>query len=223
MVGSIVVQVVQSACRAVAAATLLAGRMETWLCNGLGGLDVFLNVACIILVIGFFYTLIALRYNPLRYCLLSIFSLEFVSFFQMYWWYLFSAVSGAAVTVATFLALNKAKEEHLFCGQRCLFGTLLGYCGLPFHYDVNNYSQVLYVVDVSAPTTVMIVMSIGSFLALRARVQIMKSMSFEQSVILYVRFFSYNGYFLRLSVVQTVAYHQTPNSKTLTQFCWSQR
>jgi hypothetical protein len=118
-----------------------------------------------------------------------------------------SGLCGAAVTTATVVVLKKQQEDHPFCGQKSLFGTLLGYCGLPFRYDVNNYSQLLYIVDVSGPTTLMIFMSFCSFLALRARVQAIKSMSLEQSVILYVRFFAYNGYFFLLSVVQTVSYH----------------
>ena len=45
VVGAIVLQLVQAVCRIVAAGTLLSGAMQPWLCDALGGLEVFLNIA----------------------------------------------------------------------------------------------------------------------------------------------------------------------------------
>ncbi len=209
IVGSIVLQLVQGACRIVAAATLLSGGMKPWLCDALGGVDIFMNIGCIVLVLGFYYSLLALRYNPLRTLLLACMPLTAADAARRYMWFVLAAVAGAAVVVAGVVLLQRNKDEHPFSGQESLFGTEHGYCSIPFSKNpgTDSFSQLLYILDVSGPTTVMIVLSIASFFALRARVSNIKGMSFDQAVSVYIRFFSFVGYFLLLSVSQTVAYH----------------
>ena len=211
VVGSIVVQIFQAICRVIAAATLLSGSMKPWLCNALGGIDVFVNIASLIMIIGFYYCLMALRYNPLRSLMMFFMSSERFDSTRRVVWYFVAFACGMVVMVLAYVWLSTISRPP---GRVSYFGTDIGYCSIPFNQNLNqnNTLQRIYLLDISGPTSVLILLSIGSFIALRVRVSNMKGMSFQQSWPVYVRFFTIILYFVLLAVVQTTAYESKVES-----------
>jgi hypothetical protein len=215
VVGAIVLQLGQALCRIVAAGTLLAGGMHPWLCDALGGIEVFCNLAVVVLVIGFYYIVMALRYNPLRALLLLCMSHDTFQEARQYVWYVVSLVLGVAIMALSFVMLGNARRP----GQLSYFSTEFGFCGIPVKMgdEQTNTAQHLLLLDYILPTMLLVIVSIASFVALRLRVSNMKGMTLQQSWPLYVRFFTMNVYFAVIFVVQSISFQVGAESQSDTQ------
>ena len=215
VVGAIVLQLVQAVCRIVAAGTLLSGAMQPWLCDALGGLEVFLNIAVLTMMMGFYYCVMALRYNPLRALLLLCMSYNTFEAARLYVWYVASFVVGLLLMTLSFVSLHKGRST-----SETYFGIEYGYCAIPVKInpsDPYDSAQRLFYLDIVAPTSLLMLVSVASFVALRLRVSNMSGMTLGQSWPVYVRFFTINVYFLLTLFVSTpfqVASETTTNIKT---------
>jgi hypothetical protein len=208
VVSSIALQLLQAACRSVAAAALLTGSMKPWLCNVLGGADIALIYAVFVLFHGFYYAIMALSYHPLRrLALLCITREQYeaarTDLFSR-WFYIFSFFLSVTMTVISFVWLGKAQWSP---GQVSYFAVELGYCYLPLRGNLlhaETAAQRLFLLDILLPTASLVCLSVVSFLALRLRVT--RAVSIRQLWPIYVRFFTIISYFSVLGGVQVAAY-----------------
>jgi hypothetical protein len=207
VVGCIVVLIVQEIFRACAAALLLGGWMRPWLCNVLGAVEVFTFVASYFLIYGFYYAIMALRYNPLRSMMLLIMSPERHDEVRWYVWFVVAAVAGAAMTIASVVAVSRS---DLSPEQITLSETHFGFCYVPHQAPENaeKYSSVVQMVldERIVPASILLLLSLGSFVALRMRVLQIKSMSFQQLWPVYVRFFGIVLFFVLTKSIQIVLF-----------------
>lgn len=201
IVGSILLEAVQSVQRIIAASALLTGTMDPGLCNTLGGFEIFFNMASMVLIIGFYYSLLALRYNPLRWLIVQLITSSTFESVRKYIWYAVAAVLSTVVTIIGFLMLHHERPKGT------LFGASYGFCTIPRNSDPGSdsaYNRLIFL-DIAAPTMILLLVGIGSFIALRVRVSAISGLSFRQAFPLYVRFFTIIVYIIVVNSINSVA------------------
>jgi hypothetical protein len=190
----------QTAPRIVSSAALLGDFMTPVLCDVCGGIDVFLTSASLMCVVGFYYTIMALRYNPIRFLTVRLMGLA-PSAYELanrYFWYAVALVYASTLTGVSISVLFKRMDNNnatvaVESSRKSLFDVSLGYCSIQRDSDMGN---TYFLVSAAIPTSLLMLMSVLSYLAIRHSVLQLRTISWNQSWPIYVRFFSINFFLL---------------------------
>ena len=205
LVTAVLLLTLQSVQRVIASATLINDGMTGWFCDICGGLDIFLNAASLTCIVGFYYTIMALRYNPLRSVIVQCFGMSQSTYETIYrhFWYVIAALYSTGLTTAALVMLLKRQTP----GRPSMFAVRLGYCSIQHDTDLDD---TFFLVESGIPLTALVVMSVASYAAIRSHISQLRGLSWQQSWPIYVRFFSIN--FFLLLMIAFIGYSESVSS-----------
>ncbi|CUI14917.1 membrane-associated protein, putative [Bodo saltans] len=166
---------------------LLTETMDSTKCKGFSALDASFDTSCLVLLLGFYYSLMAVRWNPIRSILRTLCesccgSDRTYQHVRHFGWFL--GASGVAAATGYFTATDDTQ-----------FGFMLGWC-------TGFGSSWIFAVTNLAPLVLLVTTAVLTMLALRCCVSadggkgIAQELTWKGHWTVYVRFFAVIVFFL---------------------------
>jgi hypothetical protein len=197
IIGCILVQLLQTAARMTASIVLLMEQMDETLCKGFSALEASFDTSCLVLLLGFYYSLMAVRWNPIRFiiqtlCVSCCGSDRTYQRLRHFAWFI--GASGVAAVTGYFTVNEDTR-----------FGFVLGWC-------TGYGSSWVFMLTNLAPLVLLVTAAVLTMFSLRCCVNadggkgIAQELTWRGHWTIYVRFFAVIVFFLA-AIVSTVVLH----------------
>ena len=215
IVVTIVLMTLPSLTRLASAAMLLADSSVSRLaCDVFGIVEVFFTGASFTTLIAFYYSIMTLRWNPLRRVLKKVTSMddEAIERTRGLIWFVLACVVGTAVTIVSTYLLYR--DDGTTSARIGYFGYTAGFCSIPNPH--NTLEWLILAIDYFVPLIILVLLGLCGYCALRFQARRIAGWTLRQSWPVYLRFFGIAAYLALLAIITVVAAAQT-NNDTLAQ------
>lgn len=178
VIAAIMLQGLQGVQRILTSSLILSNSISAELCNIFGVANTFIDVTTAILMVGFYYKLLALRIPLCSEITRWMNSPLLAHFAERYFFIVFSILWGTLIAVWGTLSATQEPTGALFASQ-------LGWCQLEFHRS-GHFTSV-FVWGIAFPAVIEISFALASFVSLRCLGLSMERVTLRKYWPIYVR------------------------------------